>query len=66
MESIAELIAVVACVGNQSLGVWQRRIKDLGSRMVAHLAFGEKQGDGPAILVGDGVKLEFSPPFAGS
>lgn len=57
MESIAELITVAAFVGNQSIGFWQRRIKDFRSRMVAHLAFREKQGHGPAILISDGVEL---------
>ncbi len=29
--------------------------------MVAHLTFGEKQGDGPAILISDGVELGVQP-----
>ena len=63
MESIAELITVVAFVSDQSLGVRQRRIKDFRSRMVAHLAFREKQGHGSTVLVSDGVKLGVQPAF---
>ena len=35
MENAAELIAIIALVGNQSFGVWQRRIKDFRSGVVA-------------------------------
>jgi hypothetical protein len=53
--------SLVAFVDHQSFGVWRRRITDLRSGMVAHLPFGEQQGDRPAILIRDGAELGVQP-----
>lgn len=57
LESIPELIAVIALVGDQCLGRGKTRIKQLCADVIAHLAFREQQHDGLTIAIRDGMEF---------
>ena len=56
-ECFPEPVAVIASVGDQDVGVGQGGQHGRGSAVVADLAFGEQQDQGPALAVADGVQL---------
>lgn len=56
-ECFPEPVAVVAAVGDQDVGVGQGGQHGRGTAVVADLALGEQQDQGPAPAVADGVQL---------
>ena len=54
---MAEPVTVVAAIGDQGLSGRQHVQQHGGAFVIAHLPFGQQQGDGPALLVADRVEL---------
>ncbi len=63
LESVPELVAVIALVGDQRLGFWKPRIEQLCTDVIAHLAFREQQHDGLAIAIRDGMEFGVQAAF---
>ena len=56
-QGAAKPVAVISPVPGEDFGSWQGGQKDPCPFVIAHLAFGQKQDQGFAVLIGDGVQL---------
>ena len=60
-EEFAEPVCVVAFVSNQDFGIWKVWRYYRRPFEVAHLAFGQKQDQGPPHPVADSMELAIQP-----
>ena len=65
-KRLAELIAVVALVGNQRVGGRQAWIEQFRPRMVAHLALGQQHDERFAVAVTYDMELGVQPTLGAS
>ena len=54
-QRFAELVAVMALVGDECFCWWQARIEKYRAGMVAHLTFGQQHGEWLAVAVADNM-----------
>jgi len=65
-QGITEVIAVIASIAEQHLGVGQAVKQHRSALVVAHLPFGQEQDNRPAFAIAHGMELGVQPAFGAS